>query len=207
MRGAMASMRDLSELEGCVLGLVWSREPCTAYSIRREFLDSPSPQWSGSAGAIYPLVERLERLKLIRSAAHARGKRRSWRLSLTPAGRRTLERWLGPPHSRQTLGVPSDPLRTRVEFLGALSAWQRKRFLTEAERGLATHLRVVEQDCARRRRAGELPAYLAALGARGMLRARLEWLREAARLHGKKNGLLYFSARALRDFAPEGSKR
>lgn len=175
-------MRFLSELEGCVLGLVWARQPCTPYSIRRQFLDSPSPHWSGSTGAIYPLVVRLERRRLIRSAAYSQGRRRSRVFSLTPAGLKALRRWLGPPHSAETLGVPSDPLRTRLEFLGALSEQQRIRFLADAERGVSAHLRVVEQDCRRRQREGDWAAYLIALGARGMLHARLKWLRQSANL-------------------------
>ena len=32
-----------TELEGCVQGVVWQQGPCTAYTIRKVFLDSPSP--------------------------------------------------------------------------------------------------------------------------------------------------------------------
>jgi DNA-binding PadR family transcriptional regulator len=60
---------NLSEMEGCVLALIWSGGPLMPYAIRQVFRKSPSPQWSGSAGSIYPLVDRLERRALIRSAA------------------------------------------------------------------------------------------------------------------------------------------
>ncbi len=50
----------LSELEAVVLGLVWSDGPCTAYAVRRTVQASLSAQWSGSAGAVYPAVARLE---------------------------------------------------------------------------------------------------------------------------------------------------
>jgi DNA-binding PadR family transcriptional regulator len=167
--------RKLTELEGCVLGLVWAKKNCTAYAIRKEFLDSPSPHWSGSAGSIYPLLERLEKWKLIRATAHADGRRNSKRYDLTPAGRRRLCAWMGPPLSNETVGVPADPLRTRMGFLGALPKAQQEVFLAEAEQGLHEQIRLVEEDCAR-----HLPKdrvnYLIGRGALAALKARLEWI-------------------------------
>jgi DNA-binding PadR family transcriptional regulator len=115
----------LTELEGCVLGIVWSQGPCTAYAARRVFLDSPSPYWSGSAGAVYPLLVRLEDRGLVRARAHSLGLRASRRFGITPPGRRMLERWLGPPLPDWILGIPMDPLRTRMGFLGALPAQEQ----------------------------------------------------------------------------------
>jgi DNA-binding PadR family transcriptional regulator len=174
----MSATRDLTELEGCVLGLLWQLGPCTAYAIRKEFLTSPSPHWSGSAGAIYPLIERLEGQRLIRAADGAAGLRRSKRYSLTPVGRQALRRWLGPPLADATLGIPPDPLRTRMRFLGALPPGRKASLLTEAESRLRAHLARVEEECERYRRAGEPHAYLMARGAVRMLRARLDWIRE-----------------------------
>jgi DNA-binding PadR family transcriptional regulator len=171
----MATMRKLTELEGCILGLVWAKGLCTAYALRKEFLDSPSPHWSGSAGAIYPLVERLERWKLIRSTSHAAGRRHSKRYALTPAGLRRLCSWMGPPLSNEVVGVPADPLRTRLGFLGALPPEQQSVFLAEAEKGMREQMRRIEEDCARR-----LPDdrvnYFVARGALAAMQARLEWI-------------------------------
>ena len=54
----------LSEIEACVLALVSVDGPATPYAIRKVFLNSPNPQWSGSAGTIYPLIGRLLRRKI-----------------------------------------------------------------------------------------------------------------------------------------------
>jgi DNA-binding PadR family transcriptional regulator len=54
-------------LEGCVLGILWERGPCTAYAARKVLRESPSPYWSGSAGAVYPLLARLEGRRLVRA--------------------------------------------------------------------------------------------------------------------------------------------
>jgi DNA-binding PadR family transcriptional regulator len=172
-------MAKLSELEGAVLGLVHDMGPATPYAIRRVFLDSPAPQWSGSAGAIYPLFRRLERRGLVRSEASATGRRASRLYTLTPEGLRGLRGWLVPlPH--EAVGVPMDPLRTRLRFLGALPAGQRAGFLTEARQRLREHLRVVREDCLRRRRGGDRYDYLMARGALLAVRARLAWLKEVS---------------------------
>jgi DNA-binding PadR family transcriptional regulator len=88
------SKNELSEIEGCVLGLLAVDGPATPYAIRKVFLESPNPQWSGSAGTIYPLIERLLRRKLIRSKVCLTGKRRGHRISITPSGSWALKQWL-----------------------------------------------------------------------------------------------------------------
>src|SRR5258708_33164491 len=112
------AQRKLSEMEACVLALTWSNGPSTPYALRQVFLKSPSPQWSGSAGAIYPLVKRLERGKLIRSSPHSTGRRKCKLFALAAAGSRTVEKWLEPAVPDWGTGVPADPLRTPISFLG-----------------------------------------------------------------------------------------
>src|SRR6202043_3567062 len=87
----------LSEIEACVLGLISADGPSTPYAIRKVFLQSPSPQWSGSAGTIYPLIERLLQRKLIRSKLCLTGKRGGQRISVTASGSRVLKQWLSVP--------------------------------------------------------------------------------------------------------------
>ena len=176
----MTTQRKLTELEGCVLGLIWAKGPCTPYTLRREFQASPSPHWSGSAGAIYPLIERLNKKKLLRSAEHADGLRMSKRYEVTASGLRKLRDWVGPPLSREMVGVPADPLRTRLRFLEALPLDQQLVFIAEAERGLVEQIQLVEADFKTRASEGHL-AQLMVRGAVLALEARLEWIREVAR--------------------------
>jgi DNA-binding PadR family transcriptional regulator len=171
--------RKRSELEGCVLALLWAKGPSTPYAIRQVFLDSPNPQWSGSSGSIYPLLDRLQREKLVRSKVHATGKRPGRLFSLTAAGSAAFRAWLGPPVEEWVAGVPPDPLRTRVHFLGALSTRRRATFLREARQSADEHLRLIEEDCRRRAREGSYE-YLMARGAVMMMQARCAWLREVA---------------------------
>ncbi len=177
-RDTMSKRKKPTELEACVLGLVWVQGPCTAYTVRRVFQRSPSPHWSGSAGAIYPLVNRLTRQGLLRGEPHATGKRRSKRLVLTPAGQRALLAWLRPPLPDWVFGVPPDPLRTRLRFLGALPAAEQTKFLADAERQIEFYLQASEAECERQR--DDVYAYRMSRGAVAALRARLDWVREIA---------------------------
>lgn len=169
----------LSEIEACVLALVAVDGPATPYAIRKVFLESPNPQWSGSAGTIYPLIERLLRHKLIRSKVCLTGRRRGHQISLTAAGARALKRWLALPIPEWVAGVPPDPLRTRIRFLGAVDARQQRAFLQNAHQRTQAHLRLVQADCERKRAAGGFQ-YLMARGALLSMQSRCAFLEEVA---------------------------
>lgn len=130
------SARRLSDLECFTLGLVWETGPCSAYDIRRRLVDSPSSQWSGSAGAIYPLVRRLEKRGLLSSGASATGRRRRRLYSIRPAGIKALQAWIGPPLHADAVTVAHDPLRSRARFLGAATPGQRRKFVDAADGAL-----------------------------------------------------------------------
>jgi DNA-binding PadR family transcriptional regulator len=133
-------VRALSELEGCVLGILWKRGARSAYAVRREMLDSPSTHWSGSAGAIYPLLERLRKREWVRSRTASQGDRESTVYGITRAGRERLLAWIEPPFEPDVVSIAMDPLRTRVHFLGALPPARRRAFLRQARAELVRHL-------------------------------------------------------------------
>lgn len=170
-------MRAPSELEGCVLGHLWKHGPCTAYAVRSAMLESPSLQWSGSAGAIYPLLERFEERGLVRSRKAMRGERESWLYTLTAGGRGRLREWLGPPLMPDVVSITADPLRTRMYFLGALSTRERSAFIASARTALQRHLAELE-NCS----AMDVLDRLALRGAIRMTHARLAWLDEVRRV-------------------------
>jgi DNA-binding PadR family transcriptional regulator len=179
-------MRDeLTELEHCVLGIVWRDGPMTAYEVASRFAVSLSPYWSGSAGAIYPLVKRLQKRGLILAELRAWNGSRKAMLSTTGNGEKALRSWLEPPLPDDA-GAPSfDPVRTRIFFLDILPVARREAFLDEAERVIAGQLQhVVEQRSAEEARGDELEA-LGSLGVIFELKARKRWLR-AVREHLKK---------------------
>jgi DNA-binding PadR family transcriptional regulator len=172
--------QTLSEIEGCVLALIHESGPATPYAIRKEFLSSPSPQWSGSAGTIYPLVERLTKRGLIRTTVHLTGQRQGRRMSLTAMGVRAFRRWLSIPVPDWVAGIPPDPLRTRVRFLGALPISGQRAFVAEAVRVAGRQLRVLEADGKVQRARGPFP-HLMSRGALLSMQARLAFLEETAK--------------------------
>ncbi len=171
-------MAPRTDLEHVVLGIIQLEGPCTPYAVRQTFAKSPSSHWSGSAGAIYPVVERLEASGLLASSAARTGRRASRLYELTPAGRRTLKAWLRPPLPEPAALMDIDPLRVRVRFLSVLTAKQRTAFLAEAEAGLQEQIVRVTARCAEDKTHGDLFAYLISRGALRTLRARVLWLRE-----------------------------
>lgn len=130
------SKKPLSELEAFVLGLIWQFGPISPYDIRRHMQRSPSTQWSASAGAIYPLVRKLEKLGFIASKAERTDPRKRTVYRSTAKGKRALQMWLGPPLSPEAVTVTYDPLRTRVRFLGVLNSGEQMKWLTAAAKGL-----------------------------------------------------------------------
>jgi len=175
-----APARALSELEGAVLGLLHREGPLTAYSVRREFAASPTDHFSGSAGAIYPLMRRLEREGLIARSRTDEGLKGGTAFVPTPSGRAALRRWLLPADPAPMAGVTFDPLRTRVLSLGLLGPAERARFLESAERELVAHLRAQARRVAER---GEVDPWVRAAerGVRETLGARLRWIRSLRR--------------------------
>jgi DNA-binding PadR family transcriptional regulator len=174
----MAAARKLTELEGCVLGVIKALGSCTPYAIRREFLASLTPYWSGSAGAIYPLVARLSQRRLIRAVRQTSDGRGGKLYALTAAGDRALLGWLGPPLSPLIIGTPPDPIRTRVGFLSLLQPADQRAFLIEAADKLQRQLAVLAPEA-------EQPTpdpfdRWASRGSYLVMEARLAWVREMA---------------------------
>lgn len=171
--------RQLTELESCVLGVVWQRGPCTAYTVRREFTASNSSHWSSSAGSIYPVLSRLEALGLIAAeeASWGAGSKKQYRA--TAAGIASLRTWIGPPLADWTGAATFDPIRTRMYFLGALTPARRRRFVEEAER--ITRAELERYHASPHLTTGDDYERLASRGVVYELEARLKWLREVGK--------------------------
>jgi DNA-binding PadR family transcriptional regulator len=125
----------LTDLEGAVLGFIASQGAVTGYAVAREFAASPSEFWSGSAGAVYPLMQRLTARGLLAGRSGARGRRIATWYAITPAGRAELKVWLL--DIERAAGMGFDPLRTRMGFIGLLSETEQRRFLDAVVRRTA----------------------------------------------------------------------
>lgn len=173
--------RRLSRLEVAILGLVSTGAPCTAYWIRKQFQSSPSSHFSGSAGAVYPAIRRLEKQKFVRGTRQRRGSRKLRPYRLTNRGEQALKDWLLPPLPLEDITYSFDPIRTRVYFLNALDAGERLRFVDNALEQTNRYLAVVNADCEARRRAGDTLQHLGARGVLHEVHARIRWLKELHR--------------------------
>lgn len=172
--------RKLTELESCTLGVIRQLQPCSTYRVRQAFARAATADWSASAGTIYPVVERLQRLGLIK-ADNQSGDRRGLRsLSLTARGETALARWITSLGPAEAASVP-DPVRTRMHFLALVrSARDRRAFLVRAERLTMQAIRRTRGFLKLERQNAESD-YLASLGGLYQLEARLKWLRHLRR--------------------------
>ena len=134
-----SSTATLTELEGAVLSEIYHRGNRTAFQVQRAFQRSPSTEWSGSAGAVYPAIRRLIEGGLIVATPMAGG-RKAQALEVTSAGLSALTSWAC--DARRAAGVGLDPFRLRSGI------W---RTLPNAERRVALDAVAAEirQDLAR----------------------------------------------------------
>lgn len=129
----------LTELEGAILSLLGNQEPMTAYAVRTVFRKSRSEFWSGSAGAIYPAIRRLEARGLIAGEDVATGRRSGREFRLSGTGAMALRRWAM--DAAAAAGAGFDPFRVRTLAWDILDdadrAALRDRLTTEIERRVA----------------------------------------------------------------------
>ncbi len=102
----------LTDLEGAALAEIASRSKATSYAIAQAFSHSPSEYWSGSAGAVYPLVKRLAERGLLEPSPATTGMRARIDYRITPQGHSALEDWLL--DARRASGMGFDPLRAHA---------------------------------------------------------------------------------------------
>ncbi len=171
-------MKRLTDLEMAILGVVWKRSPCTAYLVAREFSTSPSSHWRGSAGAVYPAIERLRRLGLLKQRKGVSLGRPCSLLALTAKGLSQLQQWLTPPMDEAAATITHDPVRTRAFFLAALPPEQQRAFLEDAEAQLLAQVPRLEEEVARYQKSGDWFSEQAQKGALHTMIGRLAWLRE-----------------------------
>lgn len=119
----------LTDLEGAALAEIASRGTATSYAVAQSFERSPSEYWSGSAGAVYPLIKRLAARGLLEASAASAGRRERLDYRITDAGRAALEAWLL--DARRASGMGFDPLRTRLVHLHLVPPERRTAFLAE----------------------------------------------------------------------------
>ena len=123
----------LTELEGAILSAVGRGDQITPYRLRQAFLLSPSLEWSGSAGAVYPAMRRLKKAGLL-SATAGGDKRGTEYYRVTPAGQRALLGWASDVRRAASAGI--DPFRSRAPQWLLLQPAQRGPILRDLEKAV-----------------------------------------------------------------------
>lgn len=132
---------SLTEVEGAILSEIAHRGNATAFRVRRAFKASPSVEWSGSAGAIYPAIKRL-RVRGLLSGHETGDSRATVRLSLTSEGEEAMLAWACDPGRASSVGI--DPFRLRAGIWMRLSTPQRHTAMRDVEAAIRANIAFLE---------------------------------------------------------------
>ncbi len=169
----------LTELEGAVLHLIMQNQPMTAYAVRAAFRRSLTTDWKASAGAIYPLVEKLCGKGLLAERSEVGDGRGTRKLSITRAGIRALVSWASVV-DETPFGPVADPLRTRGYVLDRIAPATRVRLLRSWRDATHDMLAKVREAIRQTELEADVGERRALRGSELQLRARLAWLDELA---------------------------
>ena len=181
----MNARRKLSELEGVSLGIIYKRQPCTAYLVRSELREAPSSLWRASAGSVYPLLARLETEGLVATTTDENDGRGRKLLKVTTAGRKSLSEWVIAGADPERISSVTDPIRSRTFFLDVLSEAKRRDYLSDLVTLMESYLAETKDRLNRAEESGDTCDYLGSLGAMKVTKARLDWLRVVRRRMSK----------------------
>jgi DNA-binding PadR family transcriptional regulator len=135
---------SLTELEGATLATIKKAGECTPYFVRDIYRRSKSSDWSGSSGAIYPLITRLEKRGLLQASEGYTGKRKRILYSLSARGEVELQIWLLDIERGANLGF--DPMRTRLFFHQLYGKNELTNYVAEMLNHMMANLPAPEND-------------------------------------------------------------
>ena len=163
---------QLTEIEGAILSEIEHRGNATAFKVRRAFQLSPSIEWSGSAGSVYPAVKRLIARGFI--LANATGDGRSTKtLSLSGVGKAALHARAIASDRATSVGI--DPFRLRAGIWMTFEPDERRRVMEQIRASLCENISFLEQEI---EAADSVEATRLGLNLR-LHQDRIDWLDEA----------------------------
>jgi DNA-binding PadR family transcriptional regulator len=124
-------MNTLTDLEAAVLAKIAREGSVTSYGIAKEFSNSMSEFWSGSAGAIYPATRRLVTRGFIDASRPDDGRHARTEYRVSRSGRSALKKWLL--DVKRASGLGFDPLRSRLVNIELVTERERRSFLDAVE--------------------------------------------------------------------------
>lgn len=172
------SKRILSELEGVCLGIIYRRQACTAYRVRRDLKEAPSSHWRASAGSVYPLLARLEDEGLVTMTTDTDDGRGRKLLKVMAKGRKALGDWINAGADPEIISSVTDPIRSRTFFLDVLSSSEQLDYLRKAIALTERYLIETQARLEQGSKDDDRYDHLGALGAVKVTEARLDWLKQ-----------------------------
>jgi len=154
------------------------RDPgCTGYAVMKSFQSSSSSYFSGSAGAIYPLLKRLEASSLIIAKKSKAGSRTRKHYTVSSEGKKALKKWLAGPIPEEDVSFVVDLLRTRALFFANLTKAQQHKFVKDVRSQVQARIKSQVSYLSKHPDTGKYER----LAARSVIiseQARLVWLKE-----------------------------
>ena len=156
--------KHLSELESCVLGVIWREGPSTAYQVRMAFAQSLT------------LIRKLKNLGLIKERPIPDDLRKTKILEVTENGLAEVRSWVA--NMPDWIADPAaDTIRTRYYFLSSLSEDQRRSVLAAWITGSQDKISQLSSEIQRFIDRGDKVEASAHRGAMMQLQARVKWLK------------------------------
>lgn len=132
--------KNKSAFSFALLGLIGKAE-LSGYDLRKIFASTPMRSFSDSPGAIYPALQRLERMGFVRGRRDGAGGRKRVVFAVTARGRSEFGKWLAQPITRDDVIRRMDALMLKFAFLDQFGTkGAARRFLKALSRELASYI-------------------------------------------------------------------
>ncbi len=171
--------RELTNLECVALAQIWKMRSCTAHELRLSFATSTSRRYSGSAGAIYPLLRRLEASGYVKSSTGRNGQQNKRIYALRSKGLKAVVQWLG--DLDPAVVSTDDPLRTRFQYLRLLKSAERADWFEAAAMALKAQDAAIRAEYEQAAYANDIDQAVCE-GALEMNRLRQRWLSRMSKI-------------------------
>jgi DNA-binding PadR family transcriptional regulator len=180
-------MNSISRLGFALLGLI-RLQPQSGYDLRKIFTTTAMGSFSDSPGAIYPALDRLQKIALVRGTVQKTSSLRARRVfQITPKGLVAFKSWLKKPVTRDDVIRGVADLMLRFAFMdGALGAEEAIRFLSEFAKELEAYIPTLQQFLELHTPEMPLSGQLALQCGIQEYKVRLRWARTSAALYEDK---------------------
>jgi len=133
----------ITSLDYAILGLI-HQEPLSGYGIRKQFETTAIGNYGSSPGAVYPALDRLQKLGLVVKSLLENQKKEKF--SCTPKGIETLKNWLLLPIEINDVAKNIDEILLKFAFTDKLLGKDQKiEFLKSFQKQLENYLRELKE--------------------------------------------------------------